>query len=194
MDVRISSEIHILRDVLDKFLAKEQFDNYEETVFSLVLLCNNLIWETYQVFDALVALKKLDITYDVLKKTKIGMSVNSIKKKYTTQPAINNLAKELVSNWKKVYEDSQSQTPTSVGSQTSTETRETVQVSKSNGTGATTPPESPASSIATTTTATSVATAKPAPVASSLSANTLLSDLEEGRRNVFESKFNIKLF
>jgi transcription elongation factor S-II len=47
------------------------------------------------------------MTVDILRKTKVGMSVNTLKKKYISQKNINDLAKDLVESWKKVYVASQ---------------------------------------------------------------------------------------
>ena len=72
-----------------------------------------------QVFDALSGLKRLEMTVDLLKKTKVGLSVNIIKKKYTSQKEINLLAKDIVQEWKRIYEISQRDS-SSQSSETST--------------------------------------------------------------------------
>lgn len=49
----------------------------------------------------------MKITADVLKSTKIGLSVNITKKKYSDEVEITSLAKELISIWKNVYNAAQ---------------------------------------------------------------------------------------
>ena len=62
-----------------------------------------------QVLDALAALKRLTISADVLKKTKVGMTLNNIRKQCTApsvQP-MHDLARDLYATWKKIYESAQ---------------------------------------------------------------------------------------
>ena len=60
-----------------------------------------------QVYDALSGLNRLSITVDILKKTKIGLTVNNIKKKYVSQKWTHDLARDLVNKWKKVCDSHQ---------------------------------------------------------------------------------------
>lgn len=88
----VVAEIDVLRSAIDKYLESGNCDLFNE-----------------QIYDALEALKRIHVTADILKKTKIGMRVNDLRKK-CTDPAvlrIANLAKDLYVKWKKVYEDAQ---------------------------------------------------------------------------------------
>jgi len=89
-DTRTTDEVVMLKGVLERFLEEGDLTQPSEAVN-----------------DALLGLKRLNITLDILKKTKIGQSVNNIKKKYVSQKATSDLAKDLVLKWKKVFEQSQ---------------------------------------------------------------------------------------
>jgi hypothetical protein len=52
----------------------------------------------------------LTVTEETLRITLIGQTVNTIKKKYTSQQTINDLARVLVTRWKKVYDESKATT------------------------------------------------------------------------------------
>ena len=55
------------------------------------------------VLDILKIVSKLPITAEILKKTKIGATVNSIKKK--SQGEVGELAKQIVRTWKSLYDE-----------------------------------------------------------------------------------------
>lgn len=92
---------------------------YQSTTSRFVfILCDSGLLQPFssyvlhaQVYDALCGLKRVDVSVEILKKTKIGQSVNSIKKKYTAHQAINDTAKELVLKWKRTFEKSQVAAP-----------------------------------------------------------------------------------
>lgn len=58
-----------------------------------------------RILDILKSLKLLTLTPEIIKSTKIGLSVNTIKKKFDGE--VGRLAKELIQNWKKIYNNSQ---------------------------------------------------------------------------------------
>ncbi|CAN0266352.1 unnamed protein product, partial [Ectocarpus fasciculatus] len=121
-----------------------------------------------QVFDALSGLKRLSITVDILKKTKIGLTVNNIKKKYVSQKPINELARDLVNKWKKVYE--QSQAP----------------VARSAPAAASVPPPAPAPVTAAPAPAPASAPIAAAKPAEKKDLSYMLADLSEPRKNVMK--------
>ncbi|GBM65524.1 hypothetical protein AVEN_83376-1, partial [Araneus ventricosus] len=54
-----------------------------------------------QALDLLKALRDLPITLDILQKTRIGMTVNSLRKSSTDDEVIT-LSKSLIKSWKKL--------------------------------------------------------------------------------------------
>ncbi|XP_078598783.1 transcription elongation factor A protein 1-like [Branchiostoma floridae x Branchiostoma japonicum] len=65
---------------LDKLIAKNSFEN---------------------ALDILKSLKELPMTLDILQKTRIGMSVNNLRKSSNSEE-VNSLAKSLIKSWKKL--------------------------------------------------------------------------------------------
>ncbi|XP_022908419.1 transcription elongation factor S-II [Onthophagus taurus] len=65
-----------------------------------------------QALDLLRELQKLDINLDVLTKTRIGMTVNALRKSSTDEEVIT-LAKTLIKNWKKFISGSNKDTNSS---------------------------------------------------------------------------------
>ena len=61
------------------------------------------------MLDILHVLKDSIVTSDLIKDTKIGRVVHAAKKKYATDQTISDLAKEIIQNWKQIYEKAQSQ-------------------------------------------------------------------------------------
>jgi transcription elongation factor S-II len=60
-----------------------------------------------RILDILKSLKLLTLTPEIIKSTKIGLSVNTIKKKYDGE--VGRFAKELVQIWRSIYNNSQPQ-------------------------------------------------------------------------------------
>jgi hypothetical protein len=84
---RIESEILIFRQSLEKAMEAHGGDEKE------------------RILDILKSLKLLTLTPEIIKSTKIGLSVNTIKKKYDGE--VGRLAKELVQIWRNIYNNSQ---------------------------------------------------------------------------------------
>ncbi|XP_035665244.1 LOW QUALITY PROTEIN: transcription elongation factor A protein 1-like [Branchiostoma floridae] len=66
---------------LDKLIAKNSFEN---------------------ALDILKSLKELPMTLDILQKTRIGMSVNNLRKSSNSEEVNASLAKSLIKSWKKL--------------------------------------------------------------------------------------------
>lgn len=62
-------------------------------------VCNHLQAQD-QALELLKALKDLDVTLDILTKTRIGMTVNALRKSSSDEEVIT-LSKTLIKNWKK---------------------------------------------------------------------------------------------
>lgn len=86
MDVKKLNEVTELKLALEKSLVDDDSD---------------------KSLDVLKCLKTIYMTIDLLKKTKVGAVVNEAKRKLSsTNPLASNIAKELIANWKKIYEAS----------------------------------------------------------------------------------------
>lgn len=87
---------------LDKIVKSEQVSELK----SVKTRCRILTFECFhkiqdEVLDYLKALKDLPISLQVLTNTRIGMTVNAIRKKSENEE-VNNLTKALIRKWKKL--------------------------------------------------------------------------------------------
>ncbi|CAM1154548.1 Uncharacterised protein g11283 [Pycnogonum litorale] len=77
----------------------------EEDVFKLVKRIDKLVSNKNTgadpALDYLKALNNLPITLEVLQKTRVGMSVNALRKS-SSDDAVITLSKSLIKNWKKL--------------------------------------------------------------------------------------------
>ncbi|KFM60590.1 Transcription elongation factor A protein 2, partial [Stegodyphus mimosarum] len=75
----------------------------EEEVFKIAKKLDKMVANgaQEQALDLLKALRDLPITLDILQKTRIGMTVNSLRKS-TSDDEVITLAKSLIKAWKKL--------------------------------------------------------------------------------------------
>ena len=57
-----------------------------------------------EIIDILKALQKVSMTLEILKETKVGVTVNKCKKKYVANNTVGDMCKALIGEWKKVAE------------------------------------------------------------------------------------------
>nr|XP_039271869.1 transcription elongation factor A protein 1-like [Styela clava] len=77
--------------------------SYEEEVLRIGRKLDNMVSKntTEQAVDVLKALKQIPMTLDTLQKTRIGMSVNNVRKQ-TSSEEVSSAAKQLIKGWKKL--------------------------------------------------------------------------------------------
>ena len=100
---RSKNEILQLRQSLDK--AGESSDSVGNFILKILLESN--YHQIESIIDILRVLNDTVVTADIIKTTKIALSVNSIKKKYAHNSEVSALAKSIIQNWKDVYLNSQ---------------------------------------------------------------------------------------
>lgn len=96
-------EVLRLQKKLDKIVKSEKVSATLAYGWHVALECSrlNVFKINDEVLDYLKALKDLPINLQVLTSTRIGMTVNAIRKKSENEE-VNNLTKALIKKWKKL--------------------------------------------------------------------------------------------